>query len=273
MYKLNLAEIKRKYKEGKSQDEIAKELDVSQWVISSRLRKSGILIRDKFWKLSRRKYSINETVLNTLTPLVGWVLGWFMSDGFVQKKDNSFGIRLSKKDTGVLNLLRQFFEYTGPLLESKTYLKKTKKWYEGIILKMTSRHLKEKLITFGIVSGKSTKERFPAVIWEANDEIKKQFIKGIFEGDGSIIIASQTAFQIVGTKELLHSIQQHMMKTLQLRKTKIAVNGGSKKNHFCLRYSGKLQCMRIFDWLYADSQWHLERKYQKYLAFKSTDID
>jgi hypothetical protein len=75
-------------------------------------------------------------------------------------------------------------------------------------------------------------------------------------------------FQIVGTKQILRQIQENLIHYVGLSRTKLTKYQRSK-NHYALRYSGRLQVVRIMDWLYSGSQWHLNRKYQKYLDVKS----
>jgi len=253
--------------EEKSQEQIAKDLNVSQWTISNILRKNNITIRSKTAKLAlyRKKYFVDETVLDSLTPQVAWVIGWFLSDGYINK-DNSFGINVSEKDIDIIKKLKDFFKYTGPILSNRIKLKKTGKTYNQKILKITSKKLKNNLELYGVVNNKSTKEKFPILILNSqNIDLYRNFIKGVFEGDGSIICSSQTVFQIVGTRELLSVIQNILISNLNVKKTKISINGKSKVNHYCLRYSGRKQCKRIFDWMYFNSTWHLDRKHNKYL--------
>lgn len=270
---VSLTTIKRLYfNEGKSQDEIAKELGVSQWVVCKRLRDAGLKARDRSAAGSHRLYDRNELALDELTPKTAWVIGWFVSDGFIETGRDAIGMRVSISDLDILEKLKKFFNYTGPIYFYETKLKKTGKLYKGARLKISSLALVEALGKYGIHRNKTTREVFPKPILETdNEEIIKNFIKGVFEGDGSVLfdeVSNSLLFQVVGTKELLLSIQRQLMRFLGVGKTKLTRNI-STTNHYALRYRGRYNAMQILDWIYKDSSFHLDRKYNKYLAIKS----
>ncbi|MBI2654866.1 hypothetical protein HYX06_00380 [Candidatus Woesearchaeota archaeon] len=255
----------------KSQDQIAKSLGVSQWVISQRLRKYKIPIRDKTYKLDARKYEVNMNFFDDINQNNAWVLGWILSDGFINKTKNShsFGLKLSRKDIEVLTKIKNLLGYTGKIFINKDFLKRTNKYYEQSLLKISSKYLVRRLENLGVTESKTKKELFPEIIKVSdNEEIVRSFIKGFFEGDGSIIYKKNSLlFQIVGTKEILLDIQYFLIKYLNLNMVKLTQNI-KNENHWALRYRGNRQALRIFDWLYRDSILHLDRKYKKYLDIK-----
>lgn len=255
----------------KSQQEIASALGVSQWVISQRMLQYHIKSRERTWKIHLKKYSVNESFFNHINENVAWVLGWLATDGYVTK-DGSFGLKVNKRDADVILKIKQLLEYSGPTYNYKTILKKTNKKYNLVQLKINSKKMANKLISFGIIPNKSLTLRFPNVIKKVNQEIiTKSFIRGAFEGDGSILFTKKPKsllFQIVGTKEFLTEIQKYLIKYLRLNRTVLTKNKQCC-NHFALRYRGNIQALRIFDWLYLDlEQYYLERKHNKYLNIK-----
>ena len=260
-----LHELQRLYcEENKSQEEIAKIFGVSQWIISKRMRDNHIERKSKTRNLSSRKYQVNESALDILTPEVAWVLGWFLADGFVDSKNDTFGIRLSVKDVDLLCKIKSLLEYTGPIIDTSTVLKKTGKLYKGKLLKITSSVLKRKLIVYGIKPKKTSKETYLSAI---NSEIlDKHFIKGVFEGDGSLLYypdSKRYKFQIVGTLELLSEIQRRLVSYLKVSLTKLHCQS-ARSNHYMMQYSGRKQVLKIASWLYDESKLHLDRKYNVY---------
>mgnify|MGYP001160614852 CR=1 FL=1 len=257
--------IKQKYyKEGKSQQQIADELGISQWMVSDRMRKARLKTKPKTWKLGQRKYELNEAAFDKITPHAAWVLGWLVSDGFVSKSSNSFGVKVSPKDVDALEKIKSFFSYSGPILKGRSRLKATGKTYGHRLLKITSPKLKQTLLSLGVSPSKTSHETYlPTVEGEALD---RQFIKGVFEGDGSLLYYPKTnrfKFQVVGTSELLHEIQDRLVKYLGIGKTKIHCQN-SVSNHHLMQYSGKHQVPKIARWIYQDSIWHLDRKHNTY---------
>ncbi len=254
----------------KSQQEIAKTLGVSQWVISQRMLRYHLKSRERTWKIHLRTYSLNEYFFENIDENVAWVLGWLATDGYVTK-DGSFGLRVNKRDSDVTFKIKQLLGYGGPIYSQKTILKKTNKEYNLVHLKIKSKKIVNKLISFGIIPNKSTTLKFPNAIKRANKEaIMKSFIRGAFEGDGSILFTKKPKsllFQIVGTKEFLTEIQNYLIKYLKLNRT-ILTKNKLLSNHFALRYRGNIQALKIFNWLYSDLGYYLKRKYDTYLTIK-----
>jgi len=253
----------------RSQEDIAKEFKVSQWLIGQRLHSYKIKSREKTWKLNPRKYYVNHKFFDVINTTNAWVLGWILSDGFINKNTNAFGIKINKKDKDILLKIKELINYSGKILTTKTYLKITNKSYNHLLLKISSQRIVKRLNSLGIYHGKTKKELFIEQIKKSNnEEIIKSFIKGIFEGNGSIVYTKNSLlFQIVGTKELLLDIQLFLMKYLGLGKTKLTRNI-QKGNNWLLRYRGNKQALNIFNWLYSNNRLHLNRKYKKYLRIK-----
>ena len=247
----------------KSQQEIADEFGASQWVISNRMRVYGLKTKERTWKLHKKKYSVDENFFDKINPTNAWILGWLASDGFVNECGNalSLGIRISKKDSDIIQKIKELLGYNGPIYHIKMKLQKTGKEYEQLDLKITSRKIVERLREFGIVKNKTFKITFPKLIEDTqNEEIIKGFIQGVFEGDGSLLFDEKTkspCFQIVGTKELLAGTQLQLMKYLNLKKTKLTRNT-KLSNHFALRYRGRFKAIKIFDWLYSNPTYYLD---------------
>ncbi len=255
--------------ENKSQYEIAKELCVAQYVVSARMREYKIKTRPKYNKmveiLKNKQAKLDLKLFDNLDDKVAWFLGWLVSDGHIST--NCVVFRLSKKDFEVLQKFRNLLNYTGKLYESVSIL--NGKSYDIVSLKINNLDLIRKIRDIGITP--KNKKIYPNLIWGSNENINKHFIRGIFEGDGSLIFQTngQIMFEIVGTKELMSSIQEKLISYLELNKTKLTQNK-KLKNHFLLRYGGKFQTLRILEWLYNGSEdsYRLDRKFQRYLQLK-----
>lgn len=269
-YNLSIEQIKHKYyKENKSQAQIAKELEVSQWVISHRMRTAELEIKSKTRNFTNRKYTVNHDYFDRITEESAWILGWLISDGFAQK--NYFGIKVSEKDADIIYKIKEMLDYTGVVYSYENKLTQTNKTYRQKHLKITSNKIVNRLKDFEIYPNKSLTVKFPRIILNTGSEdIIRNFIKGVFEGDGSILLDKNTSllFQIVGTKELLQEIQTCLIKYLNVNRNKLTRNV-LISNHYALRYRGRYQALKIFDWLYCSSQFHLDRKFKKYLEIKS----
>lgn len=270
-YKLPISEIgSLYYGKGLSQQAIADRFGVSQWVICHRMKEEGWKALDKTRRFNPRKYKIDHNAFSRLDNKTAWLLGWVSSDGYV-KRSGVVGLKVSFKDKDIAEKLRNYLCYTGPLHIRRQFLQKTNKAYKQISLEAFSRNIVERLASFGIVPNKSLTLKFPAIIIKSGkEEIIRNYIRGLFEGDGSLLVERRSSllFQIVGTYEICVGVQRCLIKYLGVSKTKLT-NNITGKNHFAVRYRGRLQVLKIMDWLYKKAYNNvLERKYRKHLLIK-----
>lgn len=270
--------LEREYfQNNKSQEEISKMTGVPQTTISARMRKFGLKTKNRTWKMvqiiKQKMHKVNENYFDDLNSENAWVLGWLASDGYTReyKYSKCFGIRLSTKDIEIIQKIRKLIEFEGPIYENTTFLKRTGRSYQLSNIKITSEKIVDRLSEFGITQNKSLTIRFPELIENTHSEqIIKAFILGVFEGDGSVLFDEKhksPCFQIVGTKEMLEGIQKQLITFVGVSKTKLTKNT-LLTNHYMLRYRGKFQAMKLFEWLYSNQENYLNRKYQKYLETK-----
>ena len=136
--------LKHKYHiENKSQDQIAKELGISQWVISDRMRKFKIDRKPKTRNLGKRKYNLNEHFFDKITPNVAWVIGWILSDGNVTSDNYKITINLRREDQKILETIKDLLSYGGPIYKTSSNVKN--KVHFGSSLQIGSKHLVKKL--------------------------------------------------------------------------------------------------------------------------------
>jgi len=256
-----------------SQDEIGRRFNCSQWVISNRLRSLGIKTRLKTCNLVKRTYRYNNNFLKNITPDIAWILGLLVSDGYVRKNNNSgyFGLRLKRSDEDVILKAKAILKYGGPIhrgtcrLEHKSIIKE----FDFSILQISDIKAVGELEQIGIKQNKTRNEKFLECIKETNNqEIISNFIRGVFDGDGSALFdhkRKSACFQIVGTCQLLQEIQNYLMSYCYLNKTKLTQNILGT-NHYALRYRGNIQIIKILDWIYKYSNHsnRMDRKFGKY---------
>jgi len=251
------------YKSGLSHNSIAKIMGIGYWVVANRLHRANIKMRPNTCGSGKRKYEINEKALDRLTPKVCWVLGWLMGDGWTDGK-NLLALRASVKDEDILNKMKDFFGYGGPIYWQDQYLKKTNKYYRIGTLKLSSAKLVGRLLDFEIIPRKSQHEVYPLKLLDVDNELFHScFIRGMLESDGTVSSKDKQAlFQIVGTKEVLTTIQDLLIRFVGVRKTKIHCHKRSE-NHWMLRYRGNKQVPRILLWIYKEHENNvLTRKYK-----------
>ena len=86
------------------------------------------------------------------------------------------------------------------------------------------------------------------------------FIRGYFDGDGSIHVDTTTnnlKFQIVGNESMLQRITNELINSCGVNNNKIHGKGVTK----CLAFGGNIVCKKIYDYLYKDcGNLYIDRK-------------
>lgn len=135
-----------------------------------------------------------------------------------------------------------------------------------VTIDITSPILAEDLKKVGVVPSKTLKITFPK---QLEKRLYKAFIRGYIDGDGTFCLCknNQYALDIEGTESLLESFREIFQTKLSIpasAKLYTAHKSGIKR----LQLRGKNQVMTVLEWLYSDSQIHLDRKYQKFLDIR-----
>lgn len=200
------------------------------------------------------------------SPKKAWLLGFLFTDGSVRKVGNSYQIRLSiqQNDEEIINQIKNWLN-----IDTKTHYdcRENKKCC-GI--EIASQQMFEDLAKYGIVPNKTynTKGLSLNLI---PDEFKRDYIRGLFDGDGGIsftgniyeISCDFTSYYYETVEEMRDFIDKAVDKK---EHNKIAV----LSNKCRCSWRGRRQVVKILSWLYDDSNVYLKRKYDKYLWIKST---
>lgn len=256
MRRLDHRQIIIEYKNGLSQNQIAKKHDTTQPVISKLLRRCGIS------KGRPRKYNIIN-IFKKWDEFSSYILGFFLADGHITKKDdNQRGrrykiiINLQGRDNQHLELMgRRFCDSLKIKITKKTRILASglPKEYHNARLTIYSTDVVDSLLKIGWDDFKNR------ISWEPFLSIPKtQFrhvLRGYFDGNGGFYLNEQVpCAYVLGHRPFLQWWQTNF-NSLNL--------GGfitDKKSISCLRYNGRIQTAKIADYLYSESAISLHRK-------------
>lgn len=205
-------------------------------------------------------YTLNETYFDIIdSPEKAYILGFLYADG--NMNHGSIRMGLVESDKEILETINSLLGSNRPLYYSKERERGEYLCRPLYTLSITNKHMTESLKRCGVVANKTYILRFPGWLSEG---LHSHFIRGYFDGDGSITKTSTTGtwgFSLAGNKEFLLGVQEIIIQKCNLNKVKLI----SSKNIHILSYGGSKQILRIFDYLYKDATIFLKRKRDKFL--------
>jgi len=234
-----------KYLEGNSCQIIADIYNSNSSSILNILKENNVERRSP--EESKRIYSLDINFFDSIdSEEKAYFLGFLYADGNVSSTSNAIRLELKSSDRDILEKLNGAINSNNPLHDSNGMS----------CLRIHSKHMKESVIRLGLVPRKTHILTFPEWL---NPPLYSHFIRGYFDGDGSISHNSITdtyTFSLAGTKEFLSRVQEILIKECNLNKVSIT----SAKTISILAYGGSKQLLRIRDFLYKDATIFLDRK-------------
>lgn len=215
---------------------------------------------------ARKHQIINEDFFKFINnEEKAYFLGLLYADGSLRY--NGFEITLIDSDKEILERFSNII-YNKVVL----YYKKSRNYHNNpkyvckpqYNLVVTSMIMKNDLIKYGCVESKTYKIRLPKL----NDKLYRHFIRGYFDGDGSISIRNSlphiASINITSNILFCTDIQILINKTLNI-KMKLNIRYG---NVGAVRLDKQQDIIIFLDWMYDKSKIYLNRKYNKYITYK-----
>lgn len=258
---------------------IAKECEVDDAVIGYFLRKYDIKVRTRSESLKstqNRKYHVDENYFKNIdTAEKAYWLGFLMADGCMRNYSNNnllISLELSVADKDHLDKFLSAIQYTGESQIGKRY---DNKGVDRVRFNLANGILCNDLYAHGIIPHKTGNESFPN---STPDSFKKDFIRGFFDGDGSIIISNsgryRARFHLVSQsytilKEIMNILSEN---NIDFPKKALHLKSGSK-DIWELETSSFPNVNNIFKYLYYDNCVCLKRKFNKFRDFNDFYIN
>jgi DNA-binding transcriptional regulator WhiA len=247
-------------------------LNVSERALSRVLKEAGINTK----RINR--YRINEEYFQTIdNQEKAYILGLLYADGYVG--DNHFNnIVLGMKDKDIIYKVANLLEYDGEIrLGNKGGFENSGVNY---ILSISSEKMASDLRKLGLYPNKSTSM---VEIPQLDTELYRHFIRGYFDGDGSILHSKTTSYHMVagekkkyeydkvnfcilGTNSFIMQIVNILnLKYYSIRKTKC-------NEIIEIRVCSNKEIKKLFKYFYDESTIYLERKFVKWQGFMSAYV-
>lgn len=245
-------------------------------------------------------YSFNEHFFDVVdTEEKAYWLGFLWCDGYVGKRIRKVETKNGIKDRIEYNIKLSLME------KDKNHLKKFADIldsnypihrYRGLSAFGNTEYYECRLFITNIYFGKMLHEEY-GICANRNDpkltvnkipyNLRRHFIRGVIDGDGSISKyvshneklnkeEIKHCITITSNENLLEFIETHLYKegitqTEHYKKDKR--HKEENRDGFCrgLKFSGKNQFYKILNYLYEGSSVYLDRKYERYIAYKKED--
>lgn len=191
-------------------------------------------------------------------------LGFLFADGNISnknRKQKSITLLLSSKDKQHLNKFASIF---GVSIREYSYDN-----FEKCVCSITSKKMWEDLVDKSFFPNK-TYINCGDVFDFVQNKFKKDFIRGLFDGDGGISINKKTngiCFHITGIEKILLKVRDFIVDNTSIKK----VNLFSRLHLvdvFVLEWSGIQQLEEIRKFLYKDANIYLDRKFDRFQIIK-----
>ena len=186
-----LSNIIKDYTNGISMDEITKKYHHDRSTLKKYFQEHNIDIklrnriealkisqRKKEADKAKRKYVVNDDYFSNQNNKMAYLLGFLMADGNVSSTDNKIQICLSEEDADYLTLF--YNELGGAPIAHYTQNNGKQKICRWQCL---SSKIKKDLISYDVIPNKTGFAKIPSKL---NQKFYPDFIRGYFDGDGSV---------------------------------------------------------------------------------------
>jgi len=213
-------------------------------------------------------YQIDEDFFSSInTEHKSYFLGLIYSDGYLHESRGYMSLTLQERDVDILIKLKKSINTNKPLLYIHRKEKSTQNQYRLLI---SRKKMINDLILLGIRQNKSL-TCTPNKILHLDKELIRHFIRGYYDGDGSITFYKtrntfNSTINICCTKEFYIFFSNYIFENIGIKST-LSKRFKDNKNIFDLRICGNRNVKKFLEYLYKDSTIKLDRKYEKFMSF------
>lgn len=259
------------YNNGKSLKEIETTLEFSRRSICRVLKENNINTH------RLKRYTLDEKYFDEIdTEDKAYILGLLFSDGFVGRKgeSNSIILSFSEDDLCILNIIKDKIKFTGNIRKDKNKNKypSSKEMY---VLNFSSFCMAESLRNLGM---NNIKSRRKIAIPNIDNDLKRHFIRGYFDGDGSfgcykntrkckLSDGSYKTYEYNKGKFSIILQDKFVKEFVELLPGNFHIHKSKTKHMVYIEASSKESLRMIYEYLYKDSTIYLERKHSKFLEY------
>lgn len=245
--------------------ELARRTSRSRSALAAMLERLGVkTTKGNHYRHYFFDFDFFETIDNELKAY--W-LGFLYADGCVfssrEYGEQEFKLSLAQTDEEMICLFKQDLKSTYPILYDDSHKKKNPAHQIMVRQVLRSQKTVDDLKRLGCVENKSLILKFPTSE-QVPEEFIRHFIRGYFDGDGSISITTSSSghktgsIQIVGTENFIKELSKYFPNMGSIIKDK------RKINSWYLSIGGNYKIMEVYHYFYDDATRFMPRKYEKF---------
>lgn len=248
------------YEHGVSMRKIGKMYHLSECTVADIFKNNNVHINTI--SECKQMYTLNEKYFDVIdTHNKAYLLGWLWSDGH-NSEQNHIIISLQESDKHILEFFNKELESNRPIKyldRSKDTDFNRKNQYR---LTITNKHMSDSLRKLGMNHDKGLTAKFPINLPQ---EFYSSFIKGYFEGDGFLSRnPKECRMNVTGTIWVCEAIQKILKDKLDVNSYLTIPHNKIDKPTRTLVIAGRNQVKKVLDFIYQDSEYKLQRKYDIY---------
>lgn len=218
------------------------------------------------------------------TELQAYLLGFYAADGSINEKRKTLRIQLSTKDIEIVYLFKDVISPDARMFsvepKYENVVRDKKIYGNGSTgVDITSAILVNDLVDLGIGYNKTYSDlKIPNI----QEELIPHFIRGYFDGDGSIIgsyvkedVKTNRKARIrrhFGILSKTDSILLDFKEYFESKGIKINMQYLKRDDMWKLTTSSKKEVEKIFKLLYSNSNFYLTRKFEKFDYYVNTEV-
>ena len=252
----------------------AKEFKIGKNTLYTYLKEHNLIKNPKNYQ---KDISYNENFFDNIdTEEKAYWLGFIMADGYTRlnKKNNpaQTSIEISKKDIEILHAFKNSIK-SNHIIKERTRCTVTGKISEYCSITISSQHLTNKLVSYGVIPNKTYVGYINEEIFNNNEELIFHYLRGYSDGDGTINKRKYSyVFKLVIKSEsILNTISNWIKKYCNIE-PKIKLQSDSLGSAYRLSIQNKKEYFIFLDKLYKNANIYLDRKYKNYLSHKSCAV-
>jgi hypothetical protein len=245
--------------------DLEKKYSISRGTVHRIAKDYGMKKRGK--RESAKKYNLNEDYFNEVDcQEKAYILGYLYADGNSRQDLCGVSMGLAEQDKYILDEMNGLIENEKPIRFMPSKIANRQNMYK---MEWCSKKLVLKLYELGIVPKKSLIIKFPKEE-QVPYYLIRHFIRGYFDGDGSIRIRNKCGFiSFCGTIEFLSELKLILKKEIDVNLAITQAHKERMKNTYEGRFGGRPSSIKFCNWIYENSSIHLTRKFDKFTELKS----